>query len=210
MKLWDISPPLAAGIPTWPGDTRYAMERTWQLSDACPVNVSKLTMSSHTGAHADAPLHYDADGLDAASLPLETYLGACRVVEVSGARGAVTPSDLGDALSDVPPRVLLRTRAAPAAALWDSDFTAIAAATIDALAAAGVRLIGIDTPSIDPETSKTLDAHHRVRHHAMAILEGLDLHGVPPGDYELIALPLKLVDVDASPVRAVLRSLARP
>ena len=104
--------------------------------------------------------------------------------------------------------MLFRTYARAPVAAWDSNFRAVAAATIDALAAAGVFLVGIDTPSLDPETSKTMDAHRAVYRHGMSILESLVLDGVPEGDYELIALPLKLVDLDAAPVRAVLRPLA--
>ena len=107
-----------------------------------------------------------------------------------------------------PPRVLLRTWPRAPLDRWVSDFRAVAPATIDLLAARGVLLIGVDTPSLDPETSKTMDAHHRVRVHDMAILEGLVLDRVAPGDYELIALPLPIVGADASPVRAILRPLA--
>jgi arylformamidase len=208
VKIWDITPPLVPGMPTWPGDTPFTVERTWQLSQDCPVNVSKLVLSSHTGAHADAPLHYDAEGLDSAAMPLEPYLGRCRLVDVCAAGSTVEIAHLVTALIDAPPRLLLRTRAAPAATTWDPAFVAIGAHAIDAMAAAGVTLVGVDTPSLDPEQSKTLDAHQRVKAHGMAILEGLDLHGVPEGDYELIALPLAIAGVDASPVRAILRALA--
>lgn len=108
----------------------------------------------------------------------------------------------------MPPRVLLRTYARASVERWDSDFCAVAPETVDLLAAHGVKLIGIDTPSLDPQESKTMDAHHRVRAHRMAILEGIVLDDVPPGDYELIALPLKFATLDASPVRAVLRALS--
>jgi arylformamidase len=120
----------------------------------------------------------------------------------------VTPAHIAAALDDtLPPRVLLRTyERAPAA--WDSAFCAVAPETIDLLAARGVLLIGIDTPSLDPQESKTMDAHHRIRAHRMAILEGIVLDDVAAGDYELIALPLKFTTLDASPVRAVLRALA--
>jgi arylformamidase len=140
-------------------------------------------------------------------VPLDAYLGRCRVIHCIGASPVVTPQHLRDSLGGLPPRVLLRTyRNAPTAA-WDSGFCAVAPETIDLLAANGVKLIGIDTPSLDPQESKTMDAHHRIRAHGMAILEGIVLDDVAPGDYELIALPLKLTTLDASPVRAVLRAL---
>ncbi len=114
---------------------------------------------------------------------------------------------MAGALDGVPPRVLLRTYEHAPTTTWDSAFCAVAPETIDLLAAHGVKLIGIDTPSLDPQDSKTMDAHHRIRAHRMAILEGIVLDAVAPGDYELIALPLKFATLDASPVRAVLRAL---
>ena len=212
--VWDLSPPLHPGLPVWPGDTRFALERTWRLGeDGSPVNVARLTLSTHSGAHADAPLHYDAGGRDSASVPLDAYLGPCRLIDVTAvARDgrAIAPEAVAEHLTDCPPRVLLRTFAQAPLDRWPDPFSAIGAGTLDLLARHGVRLVGTDTPSLDPETSRTLDAHHRVRAHGMAILEGLVLDGVPPGDWELIALPLRIVGADASPVRAVLRALPAP
>jgi len=119
----------------------------------------------------------------------------------------VTVADLENALDGVPPRVLLRTYDTAPQDAWDAQFTAVTPEAIALLAARGVVLVGIDTPSLDPQESKTLDAHHAVRRHRMAILEGVVLDAVAAGDYELIALPLKLAGMDASPVRAVLRAL---
>lgn len=207
MRIWDLSPPLEASLPVWPGDTPFSLTRTWAMGPGCPVNVSRLTLSTHTGAHADAPLHYVADGADAASMDVSTYLGPCRLIDVSGGTGPIQPTDVADALDEDTPRVLLRTFAQGPPSGFPSDFRPIAAETIAALAAAGIRLIGVDTPSLDPETSKTLDAHGAAATAGMAILEGLALEGVPPGRYELIAVPLRLVGADASPVRALLREL---
>jgi len=206
-RVWDISPALRPGIPVWPGDTAYEEVRTWAIGPGCPVNVSRVTLSTHTGAHADAPLHYAADGRPAGALDLTVYLGRCRVVDVRG-RGALVPADaLAGRLDGVPPRVILKTYTRNPVERWDEDFTAVHPDTVDLLAAHGVRLVGIDTPSLDPQDSKTMDAHNRVRAHGLAILEGLVLDDVAPGDYELIALPLKLANLDAAPVRAVLREL---
>jgi arylformamidase len=205
--LWDISPPIQPATPVWPGDTPVAVERVWRMEAGSPVNVARLTLSPHTGAHADAPLHYDAEGAPIGEVALDTYLGPCRVIHCIGATPVVTPEQVAALLSDVPPRVLLRTYAQAPLDAWDPDFCAVAPETVDLLAASGVRLIGIDTPSVDPQDSKTMDAHKRIRAHQMAILEGLVLDAIAPGDYELIALPLKFVTLDASPVRAVLRPL---
>jgi arylformamidase len=206
-RIWDISPAIGAGTPTWPGDTPVTEERVWRIGPACPVNVGRVTLSPHTGAHADAPLHYDADGAAIGAVALDPYLGPCRVVHCLDAAPVVTPEHLEGHLDGVPPRVLLRTYRSAPTDRWDSAFCAVAPETIDMLARHGVRLVGVDTPSLDPETSKTMDAHHRVRHFRMAILEGLVLDAVAEGDYELIALPLKFASLDASPVRAILRAL---
>ncbi len=195
------------GVPVWPGDTPFTAERAWVLGEDCPVNVSRITLSPHTGAHADAPWHYDPDGVPVGGLDLEAYLGPCRLVDVTSAGPLVGPEAVAAALGDCPPRILLRTYARSPQDRWDPAFAAVAPETIDLLASRGVRLVGVDTPSLDPQDSKRMPAHHRVRAHGLAILEGLLLDGVPPGDYELIALPLKLVDLDAAPVRAVLREL---
>ena len=205
--LWDISPPIGPETPVWPGDTRVEVHRVWQMEAGSPVNVARLTLSPHTGAHADAPLHYDPAGAPIGMMPVETYLGPCRVVHCLGAGPLVMPEQVAPYLEQVPSRVLLRVYRAAPFSRWDAGFCAVAPATIDLLAAHGVRLVGIDTPSLDPQESKTMAAHHRIRAHRMAILEGLVLDDVTAGDYELIALPLKFSTLDASPVRAVLRSL---
>ena len=206
-RLWDISPPISAATPVWPGDTQFSTEPTWQIGDGCPVKVSRITLSTHTGAHCDAPSHYDPQGAAIDAVALDAYLGPCRVIDCIGA-GVVEPRHIAHALAAVPPRVLLRTYRQASQTAWDADFNSVSAAAIDLLAQHGVQLIGIDTPSLDPQESKTMDAHHAVRAHQMAILEGIVLDDVAAGDYELIALPLKLCGMDASPVRAVLRSLA--
>ena len=206
--LWDISPPLDIHTPVWPGDTPFQEARCWQINEHCPVNVGRVTLSPHTGAHADAPLHYSAQGLAIGAVSLEPYLGKCRVIDCTHVAGTVHLQDVASALPGMPRRVLLRTfRNAPVKA-WPSNFAAIAPEVIHALADAGALLVGVDTPSLDPQSSKTLDAHMAVASRGMAILEGLVLDDVPVGDYELIALPLKFTHLDASPVRAVLRRLA--
>lgn len=204
--LWDISPTLSAAIPVWPGDTPFSAEPTWKIEHGCPVHVSRITMSTHTGSHCDAPSHYDPDGEAIDAVALDPYLGPCRVIDCVGVT-RIEPHHVAGALQDCPPRVLLRTYARVLRDRWDSGFASIAPETISLLAKQDVVLVGIDTPSLDPQDSKTMDAHHAVRAARIAILEGIVLDAVSPGDYELIALPLKLAGLDASPVRAVLRRL---
>jgi arylformamidase len=204
--LWDISPVISPQLPVWPGDVPFSTETTWQMGEGCPVQVARIAMSTHTGAHCDAPSHYDADGLSIDQVALDAYIGRCRVIDCIGA-SPVSPEHVAHALQDVPARVLLRTYRKAPVERWDAGFAAVEPATIELLAEHGVRLVGIDTPSLDPQQSKTMDAHQAVRACRMAILEGVVLDAVAAGDYELIALPLRLAGLDASPVRAVLRPL---
>ena len=204
-RLWDISPPLHAATPPFPGDTAYAQQWAARIGPGCPVNISAITLSPHLGAHADAPLHY-ADGAPAiGAVDLDAYLGPCRVIHAIGAGPLIEPRHLAHAEAGLPPRVLVRS-CTTAPTVWSEEFSAFAPETIDWLADRGVVLVGIDSQSVDPATSKALPSHHRLLARDLRVLENLVLDAVPAGDYELIALPLKLVEADASPVRAVLRS----
>lgn len=205
--LWDISPPVHAGSPVFPGDAAFERHWSWTIGPDCPVNVSTLHLSPHTGAHADAPLHYDPAGAAVGALPLDPYLGRCRVIHAVNCGPLVQWVHLAHALHDLPQRVLVRTYAQAPVDYWDPALAAFAPDTVERLADLGVTLIGIDTASIDPANSKTLDSHQVIRRRGLRVLENLLLDGVPEGDYELIALPLKLTTADASPVRAVLREL---
>jgi arylformamidase len=161
--------------------------------------------TAHLGAHADAPSHYGPDAPAIDARPLDLYLGPCQVVDapVPG-RSRVTLADLRSEVSA--PRVLIRTGTYPDPTRFDEGFAALCPSLVTALHGRGVRLVGVDTPSVDLFSSKDLPSHRAFLSHDMAILEGLVLRNVPPGRYELIALPLRLVGFDASPVRAVLRT----
>ena len=232
-RLWDISPPVHAGAPVFPGDTAYSQQWVASIGPGCPVNVSAVTLSPHVGAHADAPLHYDPDGAAIGSVPLDAFIGPCRVIHAIGCGPLVRPEHIAHALGDsptgrsqgesvplggsdprsggawgpLPKRVLVRVYRRMPQDRFDNDLPAFAPDTVELLANRGVVLIGIDSASIDPASSKTLDSHQVIRHRGLRVLENLLLDDVPEGDYELIALPLKLSTCDASPVRAVLREL---
>jgi arylformamidase len=206
-RLWDISPPVREGSPVFPGDTPYRQEWAATIAPGCPVNVSSLTLSPHVGAHADAPLHYDPQGTAVGALDLDPYLGPCRVIHAIARGPLVTWEHIAHAARGLPPRVLVRTYERAPVEHWDPQLAAFAPDTIERLADAGVRLVGIDTASIDPAESKALDSHQVIRRRGLRVLENLVLDAVPEGDYELIALPLKLMTADASPVRAILRTL---
>ena len=209
-RIWDISPPVHDGAPGFPGDKPYSQRWASTNAPGCPVNVSEITLSPHVGAHADAPLHYDPEGATIGAVDLSPYLGPCRVIHAIARGPLVEWAHLAHAVEDLPPRVLVRTYERAPVDRWDGALAAYAPGTIERLAALGVKLIGIDTASIDPADSKTLDSHQVIRRLGLRVLENLVLDEVPEGDYELIALPLKLVTADASPVRAVLRELTTP
>ena len=206
--LWDITPSVDAASPVFPGDQAYDEGWTFRIGPGCPVNVARLTLSPHTGAHADAPLHYAPDGTPAGALDLAAYLGPCRVVHATSATGLVTLADVAHALDgSLPQRLLVRTYDRQPTA-WTDTFCGLDPALLDHLGGRGGVLVGTDAASLDPADSKTLDAHRAAHRRDLRILENLLLDDVPEGDYELIALPLKLAGADAAPVRAVLRELA--
>lgn len=203
----DISQPIAPGIAVFPGDAAYEEDKTLEIGPNCPVNVTRISLSTHCGTHADAPLHYDGHGAPIGALPLDPFLGPCRVIDARGSTPLCQPEHIADALDGAPPRILLRLMESVAPDAWPVGFRALAPETTALLAARGVKLVGVDTPSVDPETSKDLPSHMAAQRADMRILENLVLAHVAPGDYELIALPLRLAKLDAAPVRAVLRPL---
>lgn len=214
-RLIDISPSVAPGAtPVFPGDTPLALDWVARIGPGCPVNVSALTLSPHTGAHADAPLHYDDAGAAVGALDLRPYLGRCRVVHaLQPPRGLLGAQALRAALArspacgPLPPRVLVRLYARMPQQRFDPDLPAFHADAVDWLADQGVLLLGTDSASVDPADSKALPAHQALRRRGLRVLENLLLDDAPEGDHELIALPLKLLTACASPVRAVLRAL---
>lgn len=202
----DISPQLNADLPVWPGDTPFRLAANWQIDDTCPVNVAKLSLSTHSGAHADAPLHYDPDGKAIHQVDLSAYMGPCRVIDLHRGTGVVSIAEASQHLGEgTVERLLIRTLTNATPPVWPDDFRPIAPDFIESLFKRGCRLIGTDAPSLDAEESKSLAAHMAVKETGMAILEGLVLDHVTPGNYELIALPLNITGADASPVRAILR-----
>jgi len=203
-RLWDLTPTVSPELAVWPGDTPASREILLDMRRGDPLTLSTLRATVHLGAHADAPSHYGKDAPTIERRPLDAYLGPCQVVRVAGARGRrIGAGDLPWPVRAE--RLLVATGTYPAPTRFAPDFAALAPELVERLHGAGVRLVGIDTPSVDLFDSKELETHQACLRHDVAILEGLVLDGVPEGLYELIALPLKLEGFDASPVRAVLR-----
>jgi len=205
--IYDITPPITENLKVWPGDVPPRREVTCDMKDGANITNSTLHATVHVGAHADAPSHY---GLDAPSIDqrsLDYYLGPCQVFEVNVSRATAIRPDMIHTRIDAP-RVLFKTGTYPDPNVFNEDFAALSPELVEDLAAKGVKIVGIDTPSVDLFESKDLPSHNAILKRDMAILEGLVLADVPEGLYELIALPLKLVGFDASPVRAILRTLS--
>jgi len=205
--IYDITPPISARLQVWPGDTPPRREVLLDMKRGDNVTLSTLHGTVHLGAHADAPSHYGADAPAIDARSLDYYLGPCQVVRVPVPSATRITADM------IPEpiraeRVLFATGTYPDPTRFNEDFAALAPELVEQLHQRGVKLIGIDTPSVDLFESKDLPSHKMFLKCDMAILEGIVLTDVPAGMYELIALPLKLAGFDASPVRAILRDRA--
>jgi arylformamidase len=209
MRIWDISEPIEPRTAVFPGDTPFSAQWIMHLDRGDSCTVSAVTMSPHCGSHADAPSHFVAGGADIARVPLEPYVGPCRLADVrgEGAPPFIALESLEAALHGRVERLLLRTNRSHDHRRFDPGFTALGPAAARRLAAAGLRLVGIDTPSMDTAAAKDLATHRILAEAGIALLENLDLSAPPAGDYELIALPLRIAGGDSSPVRAILREL---
>ncbi|PEZ90139.1 arylformamidase [Bacillus cereus] len=202
----DISQPLNNNIATWPGDTPFSYEVSCSKENSGSVNVGKLTMSIHTGTHIDAPFHFDNDGKKVLDLDIDVYVGTARVIDVSGLE-SIGKKELESFNLEGVERLLLRTSSHGKANEFPDVIPHLRADIAPFLSEKGIRLIGVDVPSVDPLDDKELAAHHQLFKHGIHILENVVLDHVVDGDYELIALPLALTDADGSPVRAVIRPI---
>jgi arylformamidase len=202
----DISPPVSPAVEVWPGDTPFTSRKVMELAAGDSCNVTTIQTTVHVGAHADAPLHFAADAADAATVDLDPYLGPARVVRLP-TDGAITRAQLESLDLAGVVRLLVHTRSLTGPPSYSGPMSHLDPEAAAWLAARRFKLVGLDSYSVDHRDSKTLPSHHALLAGGVRNLEGLDLTGVPPGDYELIALPLRLVGCDASPVRAILRDL---
>ena len=204
MKFYDVTRPLHAALAPWPGDTVFDHRLTWRMDAGASVNVGAVTMGTHNGTHADAPYHFLPDGARIDDLDPAIYVGPAVLLDVSRAGWIIGRETLAD-LPAGASRLLLRTGEWPDGTRFPERIPTLAPDVPAWLAEQGVRLLGLDVPSVDAIESQDLPIHHALAAAGVHILESLDLSGVPPGPYELIALPLRIVGGDAAPVRAVLR-----
>lgn len=213
-RLYDISVTVNRDTPEWPGDTAFSSDWSTSISSGDSVNVSAMTSSAHVGTHADAPLHVREGWPGSHELPLDAFCGRALLVDVSSSAGEITldtlsariPGILAERLGRAQ-RVLLKTGNTIAAGRFPEEWPALSEDCARALLGHGLRLLGVDCPSVDSRASKSLPVHHMLFSGNACLLENLDLRRVPAGEYELLAFPLKLMGMDAAPVRAVLREI---
>jgi arylformamidase len=204
-KIYDISQTLREGIAVWPGDQAYRLHRTMEIRRGDSCNVAAVTLSIHTGTHLDAPYHFDESGAPISDVPLEHYVGPARLVRID-VPSAIGSEELRQLDLRGAERILFKTRSSDLPEdRFERDFAYISEGAAEYLGSLRMRLVGIDSPSVDPFDSRELRAHKILLKHQVAILEGARLAHVPEGDYELICLPLRLEGLDGSPVRAILR-----
>lgn len=206
MVFYDISLPICAETPVWPGDVPVEINRMWEIEKGAAVNLGSVRMSLHTGTHTDAPFHTQSDGSDIASLDIAPYIGAARVIDLSG-KSTIEAGDFVGVDFEAAPRILLKTGGQMNGEVFPERFPVMSPEVPSFLSAKGVVLIGLESPSVDDFHSKDMRNHLELNRLNIRIIESLNLENVPEGVYELIALPLKLCGADGSPIRAILRTL---
>ena len=211
MALIDVSVPLNSRLPAYPGNTPFRLEAIKRLANGDSSNVSTLHLSAHTGTHVDAPRHFfdDRPGVD--GLDLERLIGPALVVDVSDhfTPGGIGPAALEPLLPPGVARVLIKTKNS---ALWglpefQKDYTGVSAAGALFLVQRGVSVVGIDYLSIESFKTPGAPAHHALLGNDVIVIEGLCLQDVAPGPYEMLCLPLRVVDADGAPARVLLRTI---
>ncbi len=206
--IYDITPLVSKDLPVWPGSDHFARTIACDMHDGSLFTASSISGTCHLGAHVDAPSHYSMDGEAIHERALDFFIGKCQVIRIAVAKHSYI--EVADLPKIEAPRVLFATNTFDySISSFQTDYAAIGPKLMQHLADAGVITVGIDTPSVDFCDKDTAASHHVARDNNITLLEGIDLKGVPEGIYELIALPLKLKDCDASPVRAILRTSSR-
>ncbi|MDQ2854994.1 MAG: cyclase family protein [Acidobacteriota bacterium] len=213
MRIFDVSVPISARMPTYPGDPRVNIRPWLSLDKGDPANVSLIDFGAHTGTHVDAPAHFIRGGAKMEFMNLETLMGEVHVIEIPDDVIEITESHIENNVRKGATRVLFKTRNS---AFWSeetgkfrTDYTYVSAGAARQLVARGIRLVGIDYLSVEQFQSQTFATHEALLSSGVVIIEGLDLRQVKAGVYELICLPLKIAggSGDGAPARVVLRTL---
>ena len=209
MKIYDITVALSEDLPVFPGDPPVKIEPVAMLARGDSANVSRITMSTHSGTHLDPPRHFNDQGITIDCLPLSLFIGRALVAAITGIQ-AIGREELSRLPLEGEERLLLKTENS---LLWDQpgfsgEFAHLTPEGARFLVEKGVRLVGIDYLSIESIHGDG-EVHRLLLDNGVVILEGLNLAGIAAGSYELICLPLKIRGGDGAPVRAVLRTMER-
>jgi len=205
-KLLDVSVPLVAGMPAYPGNPEFELQPVKRLAEGGSSNVSRLVMGTHTGTHVDAPKHFFDDGVGVDSLALDLLLGRARVVEIPK-RGGIGPEELAAAGLREDLRVLFKT---PNSALWNDpgfhpEYAHLTEEGAQYLVGQGVKVIGVDYLSVEQFNKAGAPAHRALLANGVVIIEGLNLSEAEPGMYEMYCLPLRVAGGDGAPARVILK-----
>lgn len=209
MKFHDVSVLISEDMPVWPGDPGISMTLASSLDQGNDANVTRLAMGVHTGTHIDAPFHFEANGKSIEQLQIDTLIGSCKVFELPEIKGGIGPNDIEKFDIEGETRILFKTKNS----IWwktderkfQKDFVYITEEGAKLLISLGVKLVGIDYLSVESFGSSDYATHHLFLRNQVVIIEGLNLSDISPGEYELIALPLRLKGADGSPARVILR-----
>lgn len=206
MSWIDISQPFTKDVGHWPGDVPFSYELSLTKEQTGSVNIGKITTSLHTGTHVDAPFHFDNDGETIDKLPLDSFIGKALVIDVSETN-FITSNDFEHISFGSFDQILLKTSLPNQPKRFPKEVPLLDHNIAPFLKEKEIKLIGVDIPSVDKLTSKQLETHHALHKQGIMILENIMLDDVDPGLYKLIALPLRIVGADGSPVRAVIRKI---
>jgi len=212
MRIWDISRTLSGNLAEWPGDEPFHFRLTKRIAEGQSVNLGAISMSVHNGTHADGQFHFDTNGESIEKASLEIYLGRATVVDLaqtflhSKEKHLITIEDLQPPAEEIAAtsRLLVKTGRWSDSTVFPNQIPVIAADVPAWLQKIGIKLLGLDLPSVDEIDSKSLQNHHALARAGIAIVESLDLSDVAPGIYHFAALPLKIAGGDGAPMRAVL------
>ena len=211
MKIYDVTVPISETVPIYEGDPTASIKMESAIARGDAANVTSLCFGAHTGTHVDAPNHFIEGTRRVEDLEIQKMIGPCRVIEIAKEVMAIEPAHLPTL--DGVKRLIFKTRNS---GFWNTpedgfrtDFTYITPEAAQVLADAAVELVGMDYLSVEKFGSTDFATHKILLEKEVVLLEGVDLREVPPGDYELICLPLKYIGStgDGAPARTILRKL---
>ena len=208
-KWIDISLTLKSNMMHWPGDPPFSITRVREMDKGDTVNLSKITMGAHSGTHVDAPVHFikGAKGVD--RLLFDLLIGPARIIEIADT-DTIKKKELTGHRIKKGERILLRTRNSIKKILYrdtfSEDFVYMEKDAAEFLVARGIKTLGVDYLSVGGYKKNGPDVHRTLLSAGILVIEGLDLTEALPGNYDMICLPIKILDSDSAPARVILKA----